>query len=50
MVDFLEVLVFRDRGISVAHVLPYVVDVIIDILGGVGEAAGDTILVIRWGI
>ena len=50
MVDFLDVLVSRGRGIMLVYVLLYAENVIISILGSVSEAAADAILVVRWGI
>ena len=51
MVDSLEVRGSRDREILVVqvdHVLLYAVGVIIGILGSVGEAVMDVLLVDRW--
>ncbi|KAM2408917.1 hypothetical protein ACFX1X_027885 [Malus domestica] len=50
VVDFMEALYFRGRGILVVQVLFYAADVIIGILGSVGKATIDPILVDRWGI
>ncbi|KAM2328561.1 hypothetical protein ACFXTH_015016 [Malus domestica] len=50
VVDFLEAVDFRGKGILVVQVLLYAADVIIGILRSVGEAAVDAILVNRWDI
>ena len=50
VVDFQEVLDSKDRDMLEEEVLICVADVIIGILGRVGEAAVDVLLVGRWDI